>query len=444
MMGTQSLDNVSTKQERIAKLARERPQLAITTLAHHIDIQWLEEAFRRTRKDGASGVDGQTAADYAVNLQEKLQSLLNRAKSGDNYRAPPVRRVHIPKGDGAETRPIGIPTIEDKLLQRAVVMALEPVYEQDFLNCSYGFRPGRSAHQALEALWRWTTTNGGGWILEVDIRKFFDNLDHKYLQEIVRKRVRDGVLLRLIGKWLNAGVMESGSVSYSEKGSPQGGVISPLLANIYLHEVLDKWFEDEVKPRLKGPSTLIRYADDFVACFVHEEDARRVMAVLGQRFAKYGLELHPSKTRLIAFNRPDSGKEDGRDDPPQSGTFDFLGFTHHWGVTYKGRWTVKRRTAKSRLSRSIKRIALWCKAHRHDPIQAQHEALSRKLQGHYGYFGITGNHDALNRFHHQVKRQWHKWLARRSQRGMLWERFVLLLNRLPLPRPRVMHSMLVL
>lgn len=442
MTGTSGLDNISTKQRRIAKLAHEAPQMVITSLSHHIDDEWMQEAFRLTRKNGASGIDGQTAAGYAERLQQNLHSLLDRAKSGA-YRAPPVRRVHIPKGEGTETRPIGIPTFEDKLLQRAVVMALEPVYEQDFYDCSYGFRPGRSAHQALEALWRWTTTHAGGWILEVDIRKFFDTLDHRHLQEIVRGRVRDGVLLRLIGKWLNAGVMEAGSVSYSEMGTPQGGVISPLLANIYLHEVLDKWFAEEVKPRLKGPSTLIRYADDFVACFVHEEDARRVMAVLGKRFAKYGLELHPSKTRLIAFERPRKGKDSkGPDEPPQSGSFDFLGFTHHWGVTYKGRWTVKRRTAKSRMSRSIKRIALWCKAHRHDPFQSQHEALSRKLRGHYGYFGITGNYECLNRFHHQVRRQWHKWLARRSQRGMLWERFAELLTKWPLPRPRVTHSML--
>jgi group II intron reverse transcriptase/maturase len=235
--------------------------MVFTTLAHHIDVDWLREAYRRTRKDGARGVDGQTAADYASNLEDNLRSLLDRAKSG-TYRAPPVRRVHIPKGDGKQTRPIGIPTFEDKVLQRAVAMILEAVYEQDFQDFSYGFRPGRSAHQALQALHKGLARMAGGWVLEVDIRKFFDTLDHEHLREILRRRVRDGVLLRLIGKWLNAGVLEGLELSYPESGTPQGGVISPLLANIYLHEVLDEWFVRDVKPRLNGPAFLVRYADD--------------------------------------------------------------------------------------------------------------------------------------------------------------------------------------
>src|SRR6202030_3743146 len=236
---------------RIAELAHSAPELAVTTLAHHLDLAWMREAYRRTRKDGATGVDGQSAQQYAERLEENLRSLLERAKAG-TYRAPPVRRVHIPKGSGAETRPIGIPTFEDKVLQRAVAMVLEAVYEQDFLDCSYGFRPGRSAHQALDALWKEAMDMGGGWVLEVDIRKYFDSLDHGHLREILRRRVHDGVLLRLIGKWLNAGVLEDGSVSYPDAGTPQGGVISPLLANIFLHEVLDVWFDREVKPRLRG------------------------------------------------------------------------------------------------------------------------------------------------------------------------------------------------
>jgi RNA-directed DNA polymerase len=261
MPGTPSPDPISTRQQRIALLARQSPQAALTTLAHHIDIDWLNEAYRRTRKDGAVGVDGQTAEDYAVDLEANLRSLLDRAKSG-RYQAPPVRRVHIPKGTGSETRPIGIPTFEDKVLQRAVTMVLEAIYEQDFLDCSYGFRPGRSAHQALDALWHRLMEVKGGCVLEIDIRKFFDTLDHRHLQAILRQRVRDGVLLRLIGKWLNAGVLEEGCVTHLEAGSPQGGVISPALANAYLHEVLDTWFEQTVKPRLKGRASLIRYADD--------------------------------------------------------------------------------------------------------------------------------------------------------------------------------------
>jgi group II intron reverse transcriptase/maturase len=261
MAETSGSTTVSTKLEQIAKLAREMPQAALTTLAHHIEIDWLREAYRRTRKDGATGIDRQTADEYARNLDENLCSLLERAKSG-GYVAPPVRRVHIPKGDGSRTRPIGIPTFEDKVLQRAVAMVLGAVYEQSFLDCSYGFRPGRSAHQALRLVQHRAVVMAGKWVLEVDIRNFFGTLEHSLLQDIVRKRVRDGVLLRLIGKWLNAGVMENGAIEYPEAGTPQGGVISPILANIYLHEVLDEWFARQVVPRLAGRATLVRFADD--------------------------------------------------------------------------------------------------------------------------------------------------------------------------------------
>jgi len=328
-MGTQGSTTISTKLERIAKLAREAPGMAFTTLAHHIDIDWLREAYRRTRKDGAPGVDRMTAGEYEANLEENLRSLLERAKSG-TYRAPPVRRVHIPKGSGgSETRPIGIPTFEDKILQRAVSMVLEAVYEQDFLDCSYGFRPGRSAHQALEAIRNQAMSMRGTWVLEVDVCKFFDNLDHEHLRAIVRQRVLDGVLLRLIGKWLNAGVLEEGSIMYPESGSPQGGVVSPIMANIYLHEVLDVWFEKIVKPRLSGEAHLVRYADDSVLLFANEMDARKVMDVLPKRFGKYGLTLHPEKTRLVKFRRPRKSPRDGRTRGPKPLTFDLLGFTHY-------------------------------------------------------------------------------------------------------------------
>ncbi|MGH7436280.1 MAG: reverse transcriptase domain-containing protein [Polyangiaceae bacterium] len=250
--------------------------VALTSLSHHIDIEWLEEAHRRVRKDGATGVDGRTAAEYAKNLEGNLQSLLDRAKSGDHYRAPPVRRVHIPKGDGSKTRPIGVPTFEDKILQKAAAMMLEAVYEQDFLTCSYGFRPGRGAHDALAALWEQAMAMGGGWVLEGDIESFFDSVDHDKLREVLSQRVRDGVLTRLIGKWLNAGVMEGGEVRHPDIGTPQGGVISPLLANVFLHEVLDAWWERDVRPRLRGRGALVRYADDFVMVFETEEDAHRV------------------------------------------------------------------------------------------------------------------------------------------------------------------------
>ena len=258
MTGTPRPEPVSTKQQRIAELARNCPDMAFTNLAHHIDIEWMLTAHARTRTDGAVGVDGQTAAEYEVNLEANLQNLLDRAKSG-TYVAPPVRRVRIPKaGSATETRPLGIPTYEDKILQRAVLLALEPVYEMDFLNVSHGSRPGRGAHGALESLWQQEMKLGSGWLVDVDLRKFFDTIDHGHLREFLKRRVRDGVILRLIGKWLNAGVLEKGVLTVSDEGTPQGGVVSPLLANLFLHYVLDEWFEKEVRPRLKGKAFMIR------------------------------------------------------------------------------------------------------------------------------------------------------------------------------------------
>jgi RNA-directed DNA polymerase len=416
--------------------------MGFTSLAYLMDSDWLHEAFQRTRQDGATGVDGQTAADYEQDLEANLRSLLDRAKSG-TYRAPPVRRVHIPKGGSAtETRPIGIPTLQDKVLQRAVVMLLEPIYEQDFYDCSYGFRPGRSAHQALEALWKQTMDSHGGWILEVDIRKFFDTLDQAHLRAFLQQRVRDGVLSRLIGKWLQAGVMEDGTVTFPKAGSPQGGVISPVLSNVYLHYVLDEWFEREVKPRLRGRAYLIRYADDFVIGFTQEEDARRVLAVLPQRFAKYGLAIHPDKTRLIPFQQPPAaacGKGAGPGDPP--GTFTLLGFTHYWGRSLRGHWVVKRKTASSRLSRALRSIALWCRSNRHRPVGEQQHTLSQKIRGHCAYYGITGNSNALSWFRLGVVRCWRKWLNRRNrERRLDWDLFNRLLERYPLPQAKAVHS----
>jgi group II intron reverse transcriptase/maturase len=437
-----SPQNVSTKLERIAKLAKQMRGAVLTSLSHHIDVEWLHEAYRRTRKDGAVGVDGQTAAEYANNLEENLRALLDRAKAGDHYRAPPVRRVHIPKGDGRKTRPIGIPTFEDKVLQRAVAMALEAVYEQDFLDCSYGFRPGRSAHDALKAVWEATMSMAGGWVLEADIESFFDSVDRGKLQEVLRQRVRDGVLTRLVGKWLNAGVMEEGRLWHPESGTPQGGVISPLLANIYLHEVLDEWFERDVRPRLSGRAVLLRYADDFVIIFAREEDARRVMDVLPKRFDKYGLKLHPEKTRLVPFRKPEDSRSSSGSGSVGEGTFDLLGFTHYWGRSLKGNWVVKRKTACARLTRALRRIRLWCRVNRHAPLVNQHRTLVRKVKGHYGYYGITGNGRALSNFARSVERAWKKWLGRRNNKGLSWERAMKLLAVFPLPRPRIVHSVL--
>jgi len=396
MAKTPIFESLSTKRRRIAELAKQSPQRAFLSLNHYIDLDWLEAAFYRTRKNGAPGVDGQTWIEYAQDMESNLQSLLDRAKSG-TYRAPPVRRVHIPKGTGSETRPIGIPTLEDKVLQRAVVMVLEAIYEQDFYDGSYGFRPGRSAHQALDSLWTQTMRVGGGWILEVDIRKFFDTLDHRHLREFLRRRVCDGVLLRLIGKWLKAGVLEDGKLSYP---------------------------------------------DDVVIGFTHEEDAQRVMEVLPKRFGKYNLTLHPTKTKLVSFRRPprrDTSQDESRSERP--GTFDLLGFTHYRSLSRKGKWVVKRRTAASRFTRAVRSVAQWCRINRHRPIVEQHQILSQKLRGHHAYFGITGNSIALSRFREEVRRVWRKWLIRRKRGNRhSWSWFIRLLERYHLPNAVAIHS----
>jgi group II intron reverse transcriptase/maturase len=442
MPETSNSDDLYTQRLRIAILAEKHPEMSFTSLNHLLQIETLEKAFDDTRKDGAAGVDGQTAQDYEANLQGNLQTLLDRAKSG-TYRAPPVRRVRIPK-DGApgETRPLGIPTFEDKVLQRAVAWILTTVYERDFHSCSYGFRQFHSAHQAVKDLHGGLQKLNCKWVIEVDIRKFFDTLDHGVLRGLLQRRVRDGVLLRLIGKWLNAGVLEGGVLTYPETGSPQGGVISPLLANIYLHYVLDEWFLNEVRPRLRGNAFLIRYADDFVIGFTHEGDARRVMTVLPKRFAKYGLTIHPDKTRLVPFGRPRpaTSSQAGSSEPPP-GTFDFLGFTHYWGKTRKGWWGVRAKTAKTRLRRAIVKIKQWCRDHIHDPPPIQRTTLCQKIRGHYAYYGVSGNYRALAALYAGARRIWRRSLSRRSQKSVVTHKaYQRLLERLPLPKPKIVHK----
>jgi RNA-directed DNA polymerase len=442
-MGTLSPTDVSTRLQRVAELASKTPKMVLTTLAHHIDVEFLHEAYRRTRKDGAVGVDGQTAAEYAENLEANLQSLLGRFKSG-RYWAPPVRRVYIPKGSGNERRPIGIPTFEDKVLQRAVTMLLDAIHEQDLLDCSFGFRPGRSAHQALDVLWRGVMGFRGGWVLELDIKSFFDAMSHSHLRSFLDERMRDGVLRRAIDKWLKAGVLEEGGVKRSETGSPQGGVVSPMLSNIYLHHVLDEWFEHDVRSRLRGRAFMVRYADDATMVFSDEHDARRVMAVLPKRFGRYGLTLHPEKTRLIDFRTPPRGQS-AQGGPPRGGTsrsFDLLGFRHYWGRSRRGNWVVLRKTSADRMSRAHKRMNLFCRNHRHFPVSDQHSLIVKKLRGHYAYYGITGNTRGISSFWQATVRIWRKWLGRRSHNsGMNWQQFTRLLGRYPLPVPRIVHRL---
>jgi len=386
-------------------------------------------------------VDGQTAAEYAEDLESNLQSLLDRLKSG-TYVAPPVRRADVPKEEAGESRPIGIPTFEDKVLHRAIAMILEAVYEQDFLDASYGFRPGRSAHQALQSLWEQLMRMHGGWVIKVDIKRYFDTLPHNHLRSFLDQRVRDGVIRRVIDKWLKAGVLEEERVSVSDAGVPQGSGVAPILSNVFLHQVFDRWFEHEVQPRLRGKAIFYRFADDIAVVCATEKDAHRIMAVLSKRFGKYGLTLHPDKTRVLGFRRPpvrSLGEWDQRLAGPES--FDLLGFTHYWGRSRRGQWVIKRKTATGRLSRALKRINTWCRRYRHAPVVWQHQQLVQKLRGHYAYYGMVGNDRGLKHFRYGVRQRWQKWLNRRSQRsGMTWDRFACLLERYPLPNTRIVHG----
>jgi group II intron reverse transcriptase/maturase len=409
--------------------------MVFTTLAHHIDVEWLGEAYRLTNKSSATGIDGVTAQAYEANLEENLHDLHERLKSG-RYTAPPVERVWLDKEDGRK-RPIGKPTFEDKLVQRAVVMLLEAVYEPGFYDFSHGFRPGHSPHQALHELREQGRELNINWIVDADVSGFFDEMRHDLLRAFIQRRVNDGGILRLIGKWLKAGVIEAGQLTHAESGSPQGGVISPLLANVFLHYVLDEWYEQEVKPRLKGRSFLVRFADDFIIGCELESDAQRVMAVLPKRFRRYGLTIHPHKTKLVKFGKP------AQNDPPEppNGTFDFLGFTHYWAKTRQGSWVIKRKTAQKRLRRTIKAIWQWSKENCHLPFKEQYRQLGLKLRGHYQYYGLRSNYHQLEAVYQQALQGWWYWLNRRSrQRNLLWDKFKQILTSFPLPRPRIIHA----
>ena len=400
-----------------------------TSLHHLIDSEWMREAYRRTRKDGATGIDGVTAADYEKDLEANLDGLLDRIKSG-RYFAPPVRRRYIPKADGTK-RPLGIPTLEDKVAQRAILMLLEPVYEADFLPCSYGFRPGRSAHDALNALRNGIIEQHQRWVIDADLRSYFDSIPHGHLRTFLDLRIKDGVVRRMIDKWLKAGVLEEGTVHKPVAGTPQGGVISPMLSNIFLHHVLDEWFEKVAKPRLNGRCQLVRFADDFVIALEDRHSGKRLLDVLGKRLGRYGLTLHETKTRYVDFRRR---RPYGRHWMASATTFDFLGFTHVWGRSMQGKDIVRQITAKGRFARALKSVHQWCKRYRHLPVKVQQDHLARLIRGHCAYYGLTGNGKRLEWFRYQVARIWRKWLSRRSRlRRLNWDRMNVLVKRYPLP-----------
>lgn len=435
-VGTQSLSAVKMKLQRISEKAKANPDLQFTSLAHLITVDLLKAAFQQLRKNASPGIDGVTARTYEKDLLHNLEDLHRRLKE-ERYRAQPARRVYIEKENG-KLRPLGIPCLEDKIVQRAVVFILEPIYEADFLNSSYGFRPKRGSHNALDAIYEMLVHRKVDEVLDADITSYFDNVVKSEMMRFLQRRIKDRSLLRLLNKWLRAGVLSDGELLMSDKGTPQGSVISPLLANIYLHYVLDIWLEQDVKPRLAGAVHLVRYADDFVIGFQYRKDAERVQEVLPKRFAKYGLELSPEKTSLIPFGRFATEREarKGKTVP----TFDFLGFTHICGKNRKtGRFVLELRTMAKRFRRSLRNVNEWCRRNRHRPLPEQQQHLARMLAGHYQYYGRRTNMPRLKEYFTAVKQIWGNWLRRRSERCTLtWKRFYKgLLARLPLPQPRI-------
>jgi RNA-directed DNA polymerase len=429
-----SSPTVLTKLAQIAEQSKCNPTRVFTTLAHLMDEDFLTEAFSQLRKDAAAGIDQMTVEEYKRNLKERITDLHRRLVARE-YRAQPARRVWIPKGDG-DQRPLAILVLEDKIVQRAVGMILEAIYEPHFRGFSYGFRREHSAHQALTYLRQQCLELGINWIIDADIQKFFDNIDRAHLRTVLKKRVNDGSILRLIGMWLNAGVMEDGQVERSEDGTPQGAPISPILANIFLHTVLDEWFQNEVQPRMRGNCFIVRFADDFVAGFTLRGDAEKVFKVLPKRFERYGLKIHPEKSRRVQFSRPYWRWGKG------PGTFAFLGFTHYWAKTLQGGWTIKRKTLGKRLGRFLSGIDDWCKANRHTAVWEQFRILSAKLNGHYQYYGVRGNFKMLEVAYEHTRAVWKRWLSKRNSKNrMSWTGFAAkVLKLFVLPEPRIVHA----
>lgn len=419
--------NVLTKQLRIAELMKRKPDIQITSVNHYIDKELMAEALSLLKKDAAPGVDGVTVTEYKGMFEERVDELIGPIKTG-RYKAPHVRRTYIPKSK-AEMRPLGIPTVEDKLAQKAVQLLFEPIYENVFLDCSYAFRPERSVHQALDRIWKNAMDMNGCWVLDIDVSKYFDCVDHKYLREFLQLRVNDGVINRLIGKWLKAGIWDKGQVAFPDEGTPQGGVISPLLANVYLHYVLDEWFYNEVKPRLKCEAELVRYADDFVILIKDEQEAKRMWEVLPKRLEKYGLKMNDKKSKLVNFTIPKwYRKEKGE-------AFDFLGFTHYWKRRNGKSPIIHQKTSSKSFSKSMKKFHDWLKRNRHKDIAWQHKKLCQKLKGYYAHYKIIGNSRSVEVFKHKVQKYWRYWLNRRHRNNaMNWKKFEKLLERYPLPK----------
>ena len=433
-------ESVETKLHRIAEKARNEPGFKFTSLYHLMNEELLRECFQRLRKDAAAGIDEVTKKMYAENLDANLLNLIDRLHKMA-YIPQPVRRIYIPKPGSDKQRPLGIPCFEDKLVQAGLVRILQAVYEQDFIEDSYGFRPARNCHKALRALSDTVENKSVNHIVEADIKGFFDNVSQEWLNKFLAHRIEDKRIQRMVKRFLKAGVAEDGNVTVSDEGTPQGGVISPLLANIYLHYALDLWFEKVYRKSCTGFARLIRYADDFVACFQYEPDAVRFRRELGNRLSKFGLEVEPTKTRVVKFGRFAVQNATAKGEKPE--TFDFLGFTHYCGTRRDGKgFRMKRMTARKKFTAKLKAFKEWLKSARTMKTKELWETAIAKLNGHYAYYGVTDNLSGINRFREEVRKLLSKWLNRRGKRGCLnWQKFAEMLKRFPLPEPRIKVSM---
>lgn len=427
---------MSTELSGIADKAQRQPKLRFTALAHLLTPEFLIETWGLMNRRGASGIDGETTKEFEQGLGERCREIVTRLKA-NRYQAPPVRRVEIPKGEG-KTRPLGIPTVEDRLVQRAVARILEAIYEADFRECSFGFRPGRSPHQALRGLRSQFIAGKVGYVYETDIRGYFTHINHDWLAKMLALRVGDPVILRLIRKWLRAGVMIGGVVSRTEEGTPQGGPISPLLANVYLHYVLDLWFERRFRGTCHGEAYLTRFADDFVVCFQHKQDAEELARQIVGRMRKFGLELAEEKTRLLSFGRFARERQAHAGEKP--GTFDFLGFTHVCGIGRNGKFAVVRIPCVKSCRKFLDRVHAWLKAHQHWRRRDQQAQLARMLNGFYQYFGLNHCIPKLSWIRDEVRRQWARSLRRRSQRHRLYWTYLEARSWFELPKPRLVHA----
>jgi group II intron reverse transcriptase/maturase len=426
----------------IAERARREPQCQFISLAHLLDEGFLAGCYHRLGRDRASGVDGVTWREYGEHLIENLRDLVARMKA-KRYKPLPAKRVYIPKDEHSQ-RALGLPALEDKIVQVGIALILEAIYEADFLDCSYGFRRGRGCHQALNVVDKTIMTQPVNHVIDADIKGFFDNVSHVWLMKFLQVRIKDSSLLLLIQRFLKAGYFEAGQIEATEQGTPQGGNLSPMLSNIFLHYVLDLWFERRLKRQMRGACFLVRYADDFVCMVQYQDDAQQILQALRERFTQFDLALHPEKTRVISFGRyerQNAGRQKRR-----ANTFDFVGFTHYCGTSRRGKFIVGHQTSRKKFRKKCQELRAWLKAVRNKiPVKEWWPVLKAKLRGHYQYYGVSGNMRGIARFYHLTLRLALKWLNRRSQRkSFYWAGFLTYLGHYPLPKPRIVHNLYTL